>query len=52
MAKPYYKSNTWLMKRWVLDKKSIKDIAAECECSEETINRYLNYYGLRETRKK
>ena len=50
MAKQY-KSRMWMYMRWVVQRKSVKDMALECECSEETINRYLNYHGLRETRK-
>jgi DNA-binding MurR/RpiR family transcriptional regulator len=45
MAK-LYQSKSWLTKRYVVDKKTIQDIAKECNTSHQTIYRYLVQYGL------
>ena len=41
-----YKSKSWLTKRYVLDKKTIEEIAKECETSHQTIYRHLVEYNL------
>jgi predicted DNA-binding protein YlxM (UPF0122 family) len=41
-----YKSKSWLTKRYVIDQKTIEEIAKECETSHQTIYRHLVEYGL------
>ena len=45
MAK-LYQSRAWLTKRYVIDKKTIQEIAKECNTSHQTIYRYLVEFGL------
>ena len=42
----YYKSEEWLYRRYVVQKKSITEIAIECKTSAMTIQRYLTKFGL------
>lgn len=46
-----YTNQTWLKKRYHLDKKSPEDIAKECGVSVETIYVYLAKFGLRKSRR-
>jgi len=41
-----YESKDWLHKRYVVQKKSLEDIAKEAGCSKMTIIRYLEKYGI------
>lgn len=41
-----YEDANWLRKRYVAEKKTIKDMAKEAGCSHMTIQRYLEKYGL------
>jgi DNA-binding transcriptional regulator YhcF (GntR family) len=45
MAK-LYDSKIWLHKRYVVEKKTIKDMAQEASCSHMTIQRALEKHGL------
>ena len=51
MAAKLYTSETWLRKRFVMDKKSPQDIAKECGTSVETIYVYLAKFGLRKSKR-
>ena len=51
MTAKLYTSETWLRKRYLLDKKSPEDIAKECGASVETIYVYLAKFGLRKSRR-
>jgi len=51
MAAKLYTSESWLRKRYVLDKKTPEDIAKECGCTVETIYVYLAKFGLRKSRR-
>lgn len=42
----FYKSPEWLRKRYVVDKKNIKEIAKECGVSHMTIYNWLVKFGL------
>jgi hypothetical protein len=44
-------SETFLRKRYIMDKKSPEDIAKECGSSVETIYVYLAKFGLRKSRR-
>jgi len=46
MAAKLYQSKAWLTKRYVVDKKTIQEIAKECNTSHQTIYRYLVDFGL------
>jgi DNA-binding MurR/RpiR family transcriptional regulator len=41
-----YQSQPWLYRRYVVQKKSISEIAAECSVSLMTIQRYLEKFGM------
>ena len=41
-----YKNKTWLTKRYLVDKKSIEEIAKEADTSHQTIYRYLVQFDL------
>lgn len=41
-----YTDINWLKKRYVVEKKTIKEMAQEARCSHMTIQRYLEKYGL------
>jgi len=45
MAK-LYQNKAWLTKRYVIDKKTIEEIAKEAATSHQTIYRYLVEFGL------
>jgi hypothetical protein len=51
MAAKLYTSETWLRKRFLMDKKSPQEIAKECEVSLETIYVYLAKFGLRKSKR-
>ena len=42
----YYQSEEWLYRRYVVQKKSITEIAIECKTSAMTIQSYLTKFGL------
>jgi DeoR/GlpR family transcriptional regulator of sugar metabolism len=42
----YYQSKEWLHRRYVLQKKTVTEIAKECNVSAMTIQRYLDQFGL------
>ena len=46
-----YTSETWLKKRYQVDKKSPEQIAKECGTSVETIYVYLAKFGLRKSKR-
>lgn len=41
-----YENVNWLKKRYVVEKKTVSEIAKEANCSHMTIQRYLERYGL------
>lgn len=45
MAK-LYESKAYLAKRYLQEKKSLEEIAKECNVSHQTIYRYLTKFGL------
>lgn len=45
MAK-LYENKAYLAKRYLQDKKSLEEIAKECNVSHQTIYRYLMKFGL------
>lgn len=51
MAAKLYTSETFMRKRYLMDKKTPEDIAKECGCSLETIYVYLAKFGLRKSRR-
>ena len=51
MALKLYTNETWLKKRYHMDKKSPEDIAKECGVSVETIYVYLAKFGLRKSKR-
>jgi hypothetical protein len=51
MPAKLYTSETWLRKRFLMDKKSPQDIAKECGASVETIYVYLAKFGLRKSKR-
>ena len=51
MPAKLYKSESWLRKRYVIDKKTPEEIAKECGCTVETIYVYLAKFGLRKSRR-
>ncbi len=51
MSGKLYKSEVWLRKRYLMDKKSPEEIARECGASIETIYVYLAKFGLRKSRR-
>jgi len=51
MPAKLYTSETWLRKRYVMDKKSPQEIAKECGASVETICVYLAKFGLRRSKR-
>jgi DNA-binding MurR/RpiR family transcriptional regulator len=42
----YYQSKEWLYRRYVLQKKTVTEIAKECDVSAMTIQRYLDQFGF------
>jgi hypothetical protein len=51
MAAKLYTSETFMRKRYLMDKKTPEEIAKECGCSLETIYVYLAKFGLRRSRR-
>jgi hypothetical protein len=51
MSGKLYKSEVWLRKRYLMDKKSPEEIARECGASIETIYVYLAKFGLRKSKR-
>jgi Zn-dependent peptidase ImmA (M78 family) len=51
MAAKLYVSETFMRKRYLVDKKSPEEIAKECGVSLETIYVYLAKFGLRKSRR-
>ena len=51
MSGKLYKSEVWLRKRYLIDKKSPEEIAKECGASVETIYVYLAKFGLRKSKR-
>jgi len=41
-----YQSQTWLYRRYVVQKKTVTEIAEECKVSAMTIQRYLEKFQL------
>jgi DNA-binding MurR/RpiR family transcriptional regulator len=41
-----YQSKEWLFRRYVVQKKTMTEIADECNVSAMTIQRYLDQFGL------
>lgn len=41
-----YQSKEWLYRRYVVQKKSVTEIALECNVSAMTIQRYLEKFGV------
>jgi len=51
MAAKLYTSETFMRKRYLVDKKTPEDIAKECGCSLETVYVYLAKFGLRKSKR-
>ena len=51
MSGKLYKSEVFMRKRYLIDKKSPEDIAKECKASIETIYVYLAKFGLRKSKR-
>lgn len=51
MAGKLYTSETFMRKRYLLDKKTPEEIAKECGASVETIYVYLAKFGLRKSKR-
>lgn len=51
MAAKLYTSESWLRKRYVLDKKTPEEISKECGCTVETVYVYLAKFGLRKSKR-
>jgi DeoR/GlpR family transcriptional regulator of sugar metabolism len=41
-----YQSKDWLYRRYVVQRKTVTEIATECKVSAMTIQRYLDQFGL------
>jgi len=41
-----YQSKDWLRRRYVIQRKTVTEIATECQVSAMTIQRYLEKFGL------
>ena len=46
-----YKSEVYMRKRYVLDKKTPEEIAKECGCTVETVYVYLAKFNLRKSKR-
>jgi hypothetical protein len=44
--KKLYQSKTWLTKRYIIDRKTIEEIAKECDTIHQTVYRYLVEFDL------
>jgi DNA-binding MurR/RpiR family transcriptional regulator len=42
-----YRSQAWLRRRYLIDRKSPEEIAKECEVEPMTIYRYIKKYGFK-----
>lgn len=51
MSAKLYTSETYMRKRYVMDKKTPEEIAKECGVSLETIYVYLAKFGLRKSKR-
>lgn len=51
MAAKLYTSETFMRKRYLMDKKTPEEIAKECGCTVETVYVYLAKFGLRKSRR-
>lgn len=51
MSDKLYKSEVYMRKRYLMDKKTPEEIAKECSASLETIYVYLAKFGLRKSRR-
>lgn len=51
MAAKLYTSESFMRKRYLMDKKTPEEIAKECGCSLETIYVYLAKFGLRKSKR-
>jgi DNA-binding CsgD family transcriptional regulator len=51
MSARLYTNETWLKKRFIVDKKTPQEIAKECGASVETIYTYLAKFKLRKSRR-
>ena len=51
MSGKLYKSEVFMRKRYLIDKKSPEEIAKECGASIETIYVYLAKFGLRKSKR-
>ena len=51
MGAKLYTSETFMRKRYLMDKKTPEDIAKECGCSLETVYVYLAKFGLRKSKR-
>lgn len=51
MGAKLYTSESWLRKRFVMDKKTPQEIAKECGTSVETIYVYLAKFNLRKSKR-
>ena len=51
MPAKLYTNESWLRKRYVIDKKTPEEIAKECGCTVETIYVYLAEFGLRKSKR-
>lgn len=51
MAAKLYNNETWLRKRFLVDKKTPQEIAQESGASVETIYVYLAKFGLRKSKR-
>jgi hypothetical protein len=51
MAAKLYTNETFMRKRYLMDKKTPEEIAKECEVSLETIYVYLAKFKLRKSRR-
>jgi transposase-like protein len=51
VKKEYYKSKPWLAKRYLTDKKTVEEIAKECNVTAMTVFNWLKKFDLiRESR--
>ena len=51
MSAKLYTNESWLRKRYFIDKKTPQEIAKECGASVETIYVYLAKFGLRKSKR-
>jgi hypothetical protein len=51
MSSKLYMNESWLRKRYFIDKKTPQEIAKECGASAETIYVYLAKFGLRKSKR-